>query len=281
MKHIFIYLTAATVLAMSCTKESRYGDVDDNKGKEIRFETGVLNAEFQTRVTAVTLDNIGSFQVMTTTGSEGTETLVWSVIATKDESASSGNVYQTGKYWPDSDPSYHFYASNESISLESGVPVLSADGSTDVVAAITRSSTYLSTNTLNFSHIYSRVGTVSVSSKNGYDVSGISVSLLNTATGGKYNLSSYSWDEKNSSTVSLQVGSNDVYVVPGTYTISVTYTFTKGDYSHEFTSTGDVIFLSNKICNLAISLTGDPAVPVSFNVTMTEWATKNISFELS
>jgi len=251
-------------------------------GSEICFDTGVLEVDVQTKVTAVTMDNIESFNVIATTGSGGSETLSWSVTATKDESVSSGTRYKTGRYWPQTNPSYHFYASNANITMESGAPIVAVDGGTDVVVARTRTPSYPSpTNPLAFSHIYSRVGNVSISSTKGYDVSGVSVSLENAVTGGKYNIYSSAWTDTATSTISVQIGENDVYIAPGQCSVSVTYTLTKGDYSNEFTQTGSVTFPVNKICNLAINLTSDPAVPISFNVSMSDWETNEIPFNLS
>ena len=275
MKHNAIIM-AAIMLVAACTKEvgqTEYAGAE----KEICFNSGVVDINVGTKVTATTVDNMSSFQLLVTTGAEGSETESWSATATK----SDGVRYITGRYWPAVNPQYHFYGANVTPTLASGRPVISADGSQDIVVAASRAPSFSEDNPMLFHHIYSMVGNVSVESNKGYTVSGVSVSIANAKTGGVYDIISSDWTSTTTvNSLPLNVGENSALVVSGTSQVSVTFTITKGDYTGTFTKTGNVVFPVGKICDLAVTISSDPAVIVAFAVSVSEWSSKQCSLNL-
>lgn len=269
MKKTFFIVSAVLAAAVlpSCKKE------DSPSVSEIRFK--VHDTDISTKVSAVT--ELNSFNVLATTGSAGSETRKWDAVATK-----SGSSYGTQKYWPATNPSYHFYASNAAITFAQAGATVQANGSSDLVCAYLETSTHNAPNTLNFIHPQARVGSVTTSVGNGYTVSGVSMYLANVKESGKYNIRTAEWSDcANTEKITLASGSNDKYLVPGSYVMYVTYTLTKGDYSGTFTKNGTIQLSQGKINNITVTFANDPAVSVGFNVSVTPWEAKPVSLTLS
>lgn len=277
---MILMLLALGVVA--CTKENRTnntpgGHVSD-RGKEICFVAEGLAPYTGTKVSEVTLDNLSSFNLMAMTGIVGAETERWTVTATKD--ASSGR-FVSGKYWPYTNPSYHFYASNMAMTASAGGASVTVDGSSDVVCACLYEPEFNVANALTFSHILARVGTVDVVSEKGYGLSVASVKMLQVKTSGKYNLRTSSWsDSAGALSTPINEGENDYLLLPGTYVMEVVYTLTKGDYTGTFTSSGEVNLVAGKISNVRVNLSADPAVAVNFTVSVEEWDSRTIGLTL-
>ena len=237
---VFLSISALLLSGLvSCEKEGA-----DRYSKEIIFGISAT----PTKVTEVTTANLSSFYVLATQGTD-TETNYWGSQAT---AVKSGDDYLTGKYWDnDGDPSLHFYASNASLTFSASGPTVTADGTQDVVVAYKESSSYKARNALTFSHIFSRVGTVTLETQSGYALSAVSATLKDAVMGGTYNLKTGTWVSTGapadlplaafSGTTSAQTSDNDLYVVPGTYTINVNYTLTKDGVSTSFSKTGTVV----------------------------------------
>lgn len=279
MKKMMIMLFA--VCAAACTKEMRlpsaqnFEITDDN---EICFELKSPDAIMATKVTEVNTDNLTSFKLMTTRGSAGSETEQWSVTATKNPSTGK---FETGKYWPSTDPSYHFYASNAALTAGAGGPTVAVDGSADVVCASIYSPEYGNTNPVVFSHIMARIGTVSVASANGYGVAVVGLTLSAPRTSGTYNVRTGQWSNRTgASSKALVEGNNDYLLLPDTYVLQVSYTLTKGDYSATFTGSGNVTLNAGKVSNISVTLTADPAVPVNFSISVVNWEASTVGLTL-
>ncbi len=272
MKTKLIVMSAAFAVAAalsSCDKE----DSKSIATRQICFEA--FNVDIATKVSAVT--ELASFNVLASTGSAGSESKKWDAVATK-----TGNSYATQKYWPATNPSYHFYASNASISFAQAGPTVQASGSSDLVCAYLAQPTHNASNTLNFIHPQARMGSISTSVSNGYTLSGVSVYLANVKESGKYNIRTGEWTEcETTEKMTLAVGNNDKYLVPGSYVMYVTYTITKGDYSGTFTKNGTVQISQGKINNVSVSIANDPAVAIGFNVSVTPWEAKPVNLTLS
>lgn len=148
-------------------------------------ELDVTVATKATEVTGSTL-NSGGFNVSATTGSAGSESSAWNNVAFSkvgDYFVGTGS----GKWWPTSDPGYHFYASNTDLTFAAGGTTVAAINEADVVCAYLASPTYNSTNTLTFEHIFARITDVTLTAVEGYTITGVSV-YVTPKTGGTYNL---------------------------------------------------------------------------------------------
>ena len=265
-----LLMAAALVLAASCAKEVRTAEAEckvEGNEEEIVFQAGGLGVDVQTRTAVVTKDNLESLSIVATTGG-GAGTFFWSVVAQKEE-----DKFVTGKYWPANNPSYHFYASNHEIVMEGGEPKMTVDRSLDVVAGQLMSPTFRGTNEIPLSHILCRIGEITIESSKGYTLSNVNIKLRTAYTGGKYNLYSEEWEDYTTvSDLPLQLGSNDeMLVAHKDQSITVQYTMTKGDYTHTFTSTSGLKLEAGKVCTVKLTATGDPAIPIKFDVSLADW----------
>ena len=241
--------------------------------------------EVSTKATEVTSSNLGTFNVIAASGAAGSQSQVWSTTASQ---VGSTAVWTTDKYWPSTDQGYtSFYASNAVLTFNAAGPTVSpADNSVDVVVAHNSSPTYREQNSLEFEHIYARVRNIVLNTQSGYELSAVSASLQSPVTGGTYNLRTNAWTPGAASanqamgafsgTTSAQTSTNDYWLVPGDYTLSVSYTLTKGDYQESFTKTGTVTLL--QCCNNTITATavGGSASEIVFGVSVFPWNSNEI-----
>lgn len=266
----------AAILAMSCEKDVRTSLPGAGEAHApISFKVEGLDVDFSTKVTAVT--DLASFNVLATTGTTGSESYAWTTVATK-----SGDSYITDKYWPNGNLSYHFYASNASLTFAPAGATVTVDGSTDVVCAYKSNPALNTQAVLTFNHILTRLGTVTATCPDGYTLTVSSIGIKKLKTTGTCNLRTKGWTGTNEVQMqAVQVGNNDLYFIPGQYDVSVTFTMVKGDFSGTYTSVGSVTFPAEKLCNLTLNITKDPAVPVSFSVTVLDWEARSIPVTLT
>lgn len=203
-----------------------------------------------------------------TTGSS-TESVKW---ASASASTSGGKIY-TGKYQTASATTYNYYVSNINMSVGASTTV-SASNTTDVVCG--RLSSSSTSPSITLGHIFTRIGTLTVSAA-GYTVSNVSWSIKSksaiSGTAGVYNLTSGSWTSatttlssytsigsgSGSGSGSYQISGNDLYLIPGTYTIKVEFDLTKGGKTVPYTGTkaqvGEITLVQGKKCNITASAT--------------------------
>ena len=268
MKKI-ILLTAAGLLCCACSVKDHPVLPDDGL---IRFYAEGLNTTVSTKTDAVTC--LDSFDVIATTGTAGSETQAWEPVQF------SGNPYSADKYWPASDPKYHFYAANTDLSFSAqGCGITVADASKDIVAAYLPNPSYKNSNNLTFQHIFTRIGTIIVKSPSGYQINDVSLAL-SAPVSGRYNVRTGTWTPGTSQAQSLKVGSNDVYVVPGTYTLTVNYTLSKGDYTESFSKSGSVTLEKGKINKISTTVPEGSATEIRFSVTIDPWTEIELTPEL-
>lgn len=259
-------------------------------GSQIVFSLSGEGLVFDaTKATAVTLSNLTSFNLQCITGTAGSaEANAWSLTSLDGH---SGTV-NTGKYWPVTDPGYKFYASNAAITFAAaGSTVNPANCNTDWVVASNTAPTYAASNTLTFNHILARLGTVTLNTQGGYTLSGVTATLKSASHSGTYKLSNCTWTSKGSASdeacaafsgsVSAQTSTNDIYVVPGSYTMSVSYTLTKGDYVQSFTKTGTITLAEGRINNITATAVGGSAQEITFSVSVTAWSNNPVTLTLS
>lgn len=241
------------------------------------------------------LDATG-FYASAVKGSPGADQNAWSNISF----SKSGSDFKGGKYWPLTNPSYRFYASNRPLSYAAGGPTISADNSLDVVCAYKSNPTYGARNTLQFDHIFARISTVTVNATSPYTISGITVWIVNPKTGGTYNLytgngrtdgtgwssltpAAASNTQLYSNAGSISAGgsntgsNNDLWLVPGTYQLIATWTAGVGDYIETYTtktSTANISVQGGKVNSISCALSGD-ATGITFSVGVTSWGSAN------
>ena len=273
-------LIAMSVAAVSCNKDFETRSVpsshDPHMPREIQFTAGGHDLELQTRAVSE-ITNMSGFYAMATTGTSGSESLAWSQFV--GGSGIPGAVYSTGKYWPSTDPGYHFYASILEMEFGTSGATVTANGKADAICAYLETPTYNDNNHLTFEHIFGRVGNFElVMTADGYTLSGVNARISNGVKSGTYNLRTKAWSGCSAAeSVPVTVGKNDYLLVPGTYTLAVTFTLTKGDYVSTFTKTATLMLDPGKITNITAKIVDDPAVQIQFTYTINAWESRNVN----
>ena len=299
------FTSIAVVLSLLCATSCNKHAIDDETrfeeemtGTEVSFlPKGIMNEDdIDTKTSVVTSLDASGFYASAVKGSPGSDIQAWSNVSfTK-----VGDDFKGGKYWPINNPSYRFYAANVPLTYSSGGATVSAENSIDVVCAYKASPTYGARNTLNFEHIYARIGTVNVTATAPYSISNVTIWIVNPKTGGTYNLytgagatDATGWSSLTPSSAynsqifsrspAISSGSsagvaNDFYVVPGTYQLKATWTAGVGDYSQTYTtktSTTNVTIQRGKVNTINCSLSGD-ASSITVSVSLMAWQSENI-----
>ena len=291
MKNLSFFLILCA-LSVACTQNLCPEPVAEPSSQvPILFTAAApLQASVQTRATVVTTENLASFYAAATTGSSS-ETSAW-ISTTFNDTDHDGTFNSTDKYWPVDNPSYHFYAANVGLTFAASGTTCEAINSTDVICAYLPSPTFQAPNALAFEHIFARLGTVTVSAASGYTVSDITLKIVPKVRG-TYNIKTGSghndgtgWasttNASTSSTIASKLGSNtnDIFMIPGSYNVTVSWTATKGAYTEVYSNkTITANFLSGKINALNITLGGE-AKPISFTVSVTPWGSNTITATL-
>lgn len=284
-----------TVALLSCAKQE-YA----KKDTEIRFVTAGLDNEFDvtTKATAIVTDDLTEFYVAATSGSAGSEFSEWTSCRFSGTPGEAFRADEPRKWWPHDNPGYKFYGSSLPIVFNAGGSYVEADNSTDVVCAYLPNPAYLDLNTLTFNHIFARVGAFTVSAAEGYTISSATITLTPKVSG-TYNLRTGAgqtdgtgWSSTSNGSASNLIGSfstitygtanasstsaNDIYIVPGTYTLTATWTATRDDYTETFSSINvNASFTAGKVNILSTTL-GGLAEEVVFTVNVTPWGTQNV-----
>lgn len=263
-------LLATALFALACQRlpDGRETLIAFNVS-DVKVETGVTTRVSET--VASTLNSNGIY-VNCTQGSAGSETSVWSNV----HFTYSGGTFSENKWWPASNPSYHFYASSSAIAHTAAGATVAATNDADVVCAYSPNPTFAVTNTLVFNHIFARLGSVTFTASSGYTITGITATIT-PKTGGTYNLRTGAWSSVTTGSATSIANStpgtknNDIYLVPGTYTVTASWTATKGGYTKTFTDrTYDVELVAGYVNTLTASFGGN-ATDIQFTVGVEAW----------
>ena len=290
-------LTVAS-LGTACNKsQSSPAGAPAEPTDEVVFSAGgpAMNSAVSTKATVV--DALPSFYAGCTTGAAGSEVSVWN--STTFTGNGSPMVYKGDKWWPITDPSYHFYASNAALTFAAGGTTVAASNATDVIWAYLPEPTYKVRNVLSFEHSFARLGQVTVSASESYAISNVSISITpkvsgtyNIRTGaGKTDGTGWSGTVDGSAAViaaraaELARGgnfsqANDIYLVPGTYTISATWTATAPGYSETFSNkTQEISITAGKVNKITTTL-GGRGTEIEFGVEIAAWdeTTQDVDF---
>ena len=216
-------------------------------GQYLPFET----AGEQTATKTAEVSVISSFDLVCTSGPAGGESEVWAL---------EGTDGYTGKYWPSSDPSYCFYAANIPLAFQEAGCTVEASNDTDVVVAYNPSPTYNSGNSLQFNHIFGRIGSVTVNPDAGFvaaDITDVNITVI-PHTAGCYNLRLGTWSSVADGPPAVIANttpgtkSNGLYMVPGSYTLSATWTARGRNYSGSVS----VTLVAGQQLNITLALGG-------------------------
>ena len=279
-KTLYIFSIVLAAGLVSCSKnamsvEEPFADV----GKEIVIGVGdTMDAVVTTKATAVTTLS-GNLYWGASTGTT-TETVKW---ATADGTVSSNKI-STGKYQTSTATAYNYYVANSAFTVAGDMTV--ANNNTDVIAGRTAQSTS-ATPAVTLNHIFARTGTLTCNTQSGYTISGVSWKIVGKSaingSAGTFNMKSQSWTAASTKLTSdtAITSSSDMYLIPGTYTIKVTYTLTRGDWTGTFTKQGDVTLVAGKKNNITCTAIGGAASQIVLSLSLTAWGDNAVSLTLS
>lgn len=289
MKYIchIVNLSLLCGVALSCEKAP---SVEDGREIVIGVEDGKLSVELDTKASASEVTSIpGTMYWGTTSGTRGSgsETRKYHNGSGSSSAATiySNNIY-TGCYQTASPTYYNHYVSNVSFTIpSSGNVTMSAYNNTDVICGWA-AGTNSSNPSVTLNHIFARTGSFSLSVPSGYSQSSVSWTIASkgsvTGTSGTYNLSTGAWTSSYTTLGATAVASgSDYYLIPGTYTITCSFTLSKGDFVQSYTQSCDVTLVGNKINNITATTTTDQATQIVISLSLTPWGTESVNGSLS
>lgn len=281
MRHVYVSLLLALAWAtpFSCTRTAAPGQkAAAEPSHEIVLQLdGGFQLSTDTKTTEVS-SLPTSLYWGASTGSAGSETQKWAAAS----GSVTGGAIHTGKYQTLSPTSYNYYVANQTFSIASAATTLTvADNSKDIIAGRTGGSSSL-TPSVTLEHIFARTGTLTMSTQSGYTISGISWTIVSkgsvSGTAGTYNLTTGSWTAASAPLSSTAVTtSSDLYLIPGTYTVTCQYTLSKGDYSDTFSRSADVTLVKGKINSISGTATGGAASEIVLTVSLNDWGDESIN----
>lgn len=280
MRKDIVFLMAAAAVLASCNKEAAPVAAPQPAEGLQEIVLGVdgegLDLSVDTKTTAVSAVP-GTLYWGATTGTS-TEAAKW---ASASATVSSSKI-STGKYQTATPTAYNYYVSNVNMSVGANTTV-SASNTTDVICG-RAASTNSATPSVTLNHVFARTGTISATTSSG-TLTNVSYKLVskgsNTGTAGTYNLKSGAWSSTTALAATTVTGSSDLYLIPGTYTLQVTATYTRGDYTTgSVTKSGDITLTAGKINNIAVTWP-TAGTQIVISVSLTAWSSQNVSVTVS
>lgn len=282
-------ILAATVLTAGCAWENATANKPGFKEYDcipVSFSAGM---EQKTRVDEVS--SLSTFNCLCT--KNGTSLWHNKTFTSKD----AGSTYESdGVYWDvASDAQFAFYAANAEVTFSEGkgnITVTKEIGdnkqgraSTDYVTAYLDKDhvVYGTTNTLTFGHILSRIKNITMTAETGYTISNVRIEISNPiVTPNTYNITDGVFTNPTRTTaMSLSTGLNDVYLIPGTVTMSVTYDISMDDWAaSDIIRTKEIVLA--KGCCYSISGVLDAsnvAKEFEFNMTLEPWGDSTVNID--
>ena len=279
MKRILLILTSFAVIT-ACNKELSSSDFQEPQEIVINIDGTQIEADVTTKTTAVS-SVPSKLYFAGTTGSSTSQTSKWTSV----EKTVSSNKISTGYYQTATATSYNYYLSNCAMTFSASGCTISADGSTnDVIAGVAKSSTS-TTPSVTLDHVFARTGTLSATCS-GYTLSNLSYKLktngTNTGTKGTYNIYTGAWSSTTTLSEQTITNSSDLYLIPGSYTLTISGTRSKGDFSKSFTGSVPVTLVGGKINNISATITGgDQATEIIISTSLTAWGTTTLNPSIS
>lgn len=265
--YLLIIFLACCGIVPSC---SRTDGADTEKGGELRFYERI-SATVHTR--AVAVESMQSFSVVAWKAG----TCLWSGTASL-----SGSDYATGRVWEESDRGAAFYASNATIHTDAATPYISYNRSSydqDVIVASNASPTWGVRCPLEFSHILTRIGTLSVVPSGDFTVSGVTAKILLPRTVGTYSFDG-TWSALSGAEYeAVSAGANNIWLIPGTYTLDISYTLTGDLGSMPCHGTAEITLDAGDVNN--ITATVGETVSVTVSASVDSWTRDETNYDYS
>lgn len=279
MKRILLILTSFAVI-IACNKELSSSDFQEPQEIVINIDGTQIEADVTTKTTAVS-SMPSKLYFAGTTGSSTSQTSKWTSV----EKTVSSNKISTGYYQTATATAYNYYLSNCAMTFSASGHTITADGtSLDVIAGVAKSNTSTAPS-VTLDHVFARTGTLSATCS-GYTLSNLSYKLktngTNTGTKGTYNIYTGAWSSTTTLSEQTITNSSDLYLIPGSYTLTISGTRSKGDFSKSFTGSVPVTLVGGKINNISATITGgDQATEIIISTSLTAWGTTTLNPSIS
>ena len=234
---------------------------------------GAIGVEVSTRVQAVTAVPSSLFWSATTGSSGSSEVSKWG----NAQASVSGGRIVTGKTQTATPTTYNYYLSNREITFSTTGSYIYCENGTDCIAG--KATTPDSEVGVTLGHVFARTGSLTLNTQSGYTLSNVSWQIeSNTGAGisGNYNIAKGTWSGQTGLSRRSLTSSSDLYLIPGSYTFTVTYTLTKGDYSRQFTRSASATLVAGRINNITSTATGGDAKDITLTVSLTGWGSNSI-----
>ena len=274
----FFFIIFSLLFVLSCNKET----LNSNDMREIVIGCG---DDFQVSTTKASASEIKPADLPGMTvywgaSSGSPEAVKWSATSATVSGASKIN---TGKYQTATPTSYNYYVANKTFTVGGNMTV--ENNNTDIIAGRTASSTS-TTPTVVLNHIFARTGTLTCNTQDGYSISDVSWMIASygsiTGTAGTFNMVSQTWTARSASLSERSLNSSDdLYLIPGVYTIKVTYTLSKGDYSQTFTKQANVTLAAGYKNNIRVTAVGGNAQEIVMSLSLSSWTEQTLTPTLS
>ena len=296
MRKNLLFFCAGLVALAACNKQvmvSPDGTVPVSEGQQIVIGVGDdVDMSVETKATAVT--SIPSS--LTWGATTGTKGVVDAATGEKSKWAPasgtvSSNKINTGKYQTATATAYNYYVSNTAFTFVAATGsaagyarINNAQNTTDIICGATYASTSTSP-AVTLNHIFARMGTIQMAARSGVTYSDISYTIKskgsNTGTAGRYNITTGAWSNCTSLAEQAIASGSDLYLIPGSYTITVTFTRTVGENVQTFTKSGDIVIVAGKVNNLTITDSTTLPGAIQIGLTLTAWGTQALSLTVS
>ena len=278
MKKIFYLMAAFAALSLvSCNK----AEFENTSSKLSEMTFSVAGEGLDIAVTkAAAVTGLTSVYWGATAGTLGSDTEEYAPVSL---SVSDGNV-STGNYWPAESIAYNYYVSNVAYSWDASnhKATIAASNETDIVAAVA-SASYKSSPKVTLEHIFARTGNLTLEPKEGYTLVGDAVwkikSNTDAGTSGTYNIGTKAWSDVAALSQQVFTSSSDLYLVPGSYNVEITYTLKKEAFEQEYTKSANVTLGGGVVNNIkATAHTGsDDPSEITLSVEVKPWGENNIT----
>lgn len=282
MKKIFYLMAAFAALSLVSCNKAEFENVS-SKFSEMTFSvTGEgLNLSVTKGLTkAEAVTELSSVYWGATAGTLGSDTEEYAPVSL---SVSDGNV-STGNYWPAESIAYNYYVSNVAYSWDADnhKATIAASNETDIVAG-TSAASYKSSPKVTLEHIFARTGSLTLEPKDGYELVGDAVWKIksNTDAGvsGTYDIGAKAWSDVAALSQQEFTSSSDLYLVPGSYNVEITYTLKKNAFEQQYTKSANVTLGGGVVNNIkATAHTGnDDPSEITLSVEVKPWGENNIT----
>jgi len=277
-KNLFVFaIIACAVAVMSCNnKASDPEDVD-----RITFSVrGVGVQPFTKAATEVTTASLDAFYVTATQGAAGSETEVFNSVRFALE---DGGDFVGDRYWPASNPSYHFYAANTPLQFHADGCSFWADCSSDLVYSYQETPTYMRKNLLTFRHAFALVDRIIVEAEDGVTVNNVNIRMT-PVSGGTFDIlegldhtDGTGWSdviEGAETRIASATGSNDIglFTVPGVYMLTASWNVSVGDdYTETITDLAAPVTLVGGKRNIITATLTHNAKEIQFSIIVLPW----------